>query len=403
MKADAISALDNGADSARATSRLRPADPVAIEALPPMRSSSNAWTASLGILAALATVAALAWAQDFVIPLLLGVLIAYTLYPLVAGLRLLRVPRVIGAIVVLSGLLGALGFGAYSLRGQMQAIIGGLPEAAAKMSGQIARLRVDRVGSLQTVQSAATVVEKAATQAAGGPAVPRQAATHVIVDQPKFRLDDFLWKRSLGSLGALAEAATVIVLAFFLLLSGETFKRNVVRLSEASPEGEQLTLQVMHAINGTIQKYLLMLLATNVLVALLTWLAFRVLGLENAGAWAVAAGIMHVIPYLGPALTAAAVGIAAFVQFDSMGMALLVGGASLAVAAVIGTLVTTWMAGRIADVNPAVVFIALMFWGWLWGIPGMLLSVPIVAIARVLSQHVKRLAPLGTLLGGSLK
>ncbi len=403
MKADAISALDKGAESARVIARHHPADPVAIEALSPIRVKSGAWTVSLGILAALATVAALAWAQDFVIPLLLGILIAYTLYPLVAGLKRLRVPRAIGAFVVLGGLLGALAFGTYSLRGQMQAIIGGLPEAAAKISGQLARIRVDQVGSLQTVQSAATVVEKAATQATGGPAVPRTAATHVIVDQPKFRLGDFLWKRSLGSLGALGEAATVIVLAFFLMMSGEIFERNVVRLSAASPDGERLTLQVMRAINGTIQKYLLMLLATNVLVALLTWLAFHVLGLENAGAWAVAAGTMHFIPYLGPALTAAAVGVAAFVQFDSMAMALLVGGASLAVAVVIGMLVTTWMAGRIADVNPAVVFIALMFWGWLWGIPGMLLSVPIVVIARVLSQHVKRLAPLGTLLGGTLK
>ena len=363
--------------------------------------TSDAWTVSLAVLASLASVAALAWAQDFVIPLLLGILIAYTLYPLVAGLHRLRVPRVLGAIVVLAGLLGGLAFGAYSLRGQMQAIIGGLPEAAAKMSGQIARLRVDRVGNLQTVQSAATVVERAATQATGGPALPRQAATHVIVDQPKFRLDNFLWKSSLGSLGALGEAATVIMLALFLLMSGDIFKRNVVRLSAASPDGERLTFQVMHAINGTIQKYLLMLLVTNVLVALLTWLAFHLLGLENAGAWAVAAGVMHVVPYLGPAATAAAVGVAAFVQFDSLAMALLVGGASLAVAAVIGTLVTTWMAGRIADVNPAVVFIALMFWGWLWGIPGMLLSVPIVVIARVLSQHVRRLAPLGTLLGAS--
>jgi predicted PurR-regulated permease PerM len=82
-------------------------------------------------------------------------------------------------------------------------------------------------------------------------------------------------------------------------------------------------------------------------------------------------------------------------------MALLIAGVSLVIAGVIGTLVTTWMTGRIAKLNPAVVFIALMFWGWMWGIPGMLLSVPIVVIAKVLSQHVKQLAPLGELLGAS--
>jgi predicted PurR-regulated permease PerM len=401
MTADAITVLEKHAGITCATGRYDPADPVAPEPLASLRMKNGAKSASLGVLAVLATVAALAWAQNFVIPLLLGVLIAYTLYPLVAGLKRLRVPRVLGAIVVLAGLLGGLAFGAYSLRGQMHAIVETLPDAAAKVSDQIARWRVDRVGNLQTVQSAATVVEKAATQATGGPVVSHQAATHVIVDEPKFRLDNFLWKSSLGTLGALGQAATVIVLAFFLLMSGDTFRRNVVRLTAASPDGERLTFQVMHAINGTIQKYLLMLLATNVLVALLTWLAFHALGLENAGAWAAAAGILHVVPYLGPALTAAAVGVAAFVQFDSMAVALLVAGASLAIAAVIGTLVATWMAGRIADVSPAAVFIALMFWGWLWGIPGMLLSVPIVVITRVLSLHVKRLEPLGTLLGAA--
>jgi predicted PurR-regulated permease PerM len=244
-------------------------------------------------------------------------------------------------------------------------------------------------------------VETPPTQAAGGPAAPHRAATHVIVDQPMFRLDNFLWKSSLGSLGALGQAATVIVLAFFLLIGGDAFRRNVVRLTGPTLSQEKVALRVLNDINGTIQKYLLMLLVTNLLVALLTWLAFHLLGLENAGAWAAAAGVLHIVPYLGPVVTAAAVGIAAFVQFDSIAMGLLIAGASLIIAAVIGTLVTTWMTGRIARLNPAVVFIALMFWGWMWGIPGMLLSVPIVVIAKVLSQHVKQLAPLGELLGAS--
>jgi predicted PurR-regulated permease PerM len=369
--------------------------------LPSTRMAVDVRGASLGILASLAAIAALSWAQGFVIPLLLGIVVAYTLYPLVAWLVMARIPRVIAAMVVMLGILGGLAFGAYSLRGQMQAIIESLPEAAAKVSGQIARMRVNPVGNLQTVQGAATAVEKAATQATGGPAVPHRAATHVIVDEPTFRLDNFLWKSSLGSLGTLGQAATVIVLAFFLLIGGDTFRRNVVRLTGPPFSKEKVALLVLNDINGTIQKYLFMLLTTNLLVALLTWLAFRLLGLQNAGAWAAAAGVLHIVPYLGPAVTAGAVGIAAFVQFDSIAMGLLIGGVSLVIAGVIGTLVTTWMTGRIAKLNPAVVFIALMFWGWMWGIPGMLLSVPIVVIAKVLSQHVKQLAPLGELLGAS--
>jgi predicted PurR-regulated permease PerM len=113
-----------------------------------------------------------------------------------------------------------------------------------------------------------------------------------------------------------------------------------------------------------------MLLTTNLLVALLSWIAFRWIGLENAGAWGAAAGLLHLVPYLGPCATAAATGMAAFMQFGSFAMALAAAGTSLAIATVVGTFVTTWMTGRIANLNPAVVFISLLFWGWLWGVWG---------------------------------
>ena len=142
-----------------------------------------------------------------------------------------------------------------------------------------------------------------------------------------------------------------------------------------------------------------MLLTTNLLVALLSWIAFRWIGLDNPAAWAAAAGLLHIVPYLGPGVTAVATGIAAFVQFESLTMALLVAGASLAIATVVGTFVTTWMTGRIAHMNSAAVFISLLFWGWLWGVWGMLLSIPIIVIVKVVSQHVEQLHPMAELLG----
>ena len=135
------------------------------------------------------------------------------------------------------------------------------------------------------------------------------------------------------------------------------------------------------------------------LIALLSWIAFSWIGLENAGAWAVAAGLLHVIPYLGPGVAAAATGMAAFTQSESFGMALVVAGASMAIATVVGTFVTTWMVGRIAQMNSAAVFISLLFWGWLWGVWGMLLAIPIIVIVKVVSEHVEQLQPVAELLG----
>jgi predicted PurR-regulated permease PerM len=252
---------------------------------------------------------------------------------------------------------------------------------------------------MQKMQDAATAVEKATTQAAGGAVAPRQPATRVIVEQPTFKLGSFLWGTSMDALGAIVQAAMVVFLVFFLLLGGDTFKRKLVRLTGPSLSRRKITVHILDDINGSIQKYMFMLLATNLLVALLTWIAFRWIGLENAGAWAAAAGLLHIVPYLGPGITAAATGMAAFMQFDSFAMALLVGGASMAIATVVGTFVTTWMTGRIASMNSAAVFISLLFWGWLWGIWGMLLSIPMIVIVKVVSQHVEQLHPVAELLG----
>jgi len=361
--------------------------------LPASRPAVDAQGLALGVLAALTSVYALWWARAFAIPLLLGIVISYTLYPLVAWLEALKITRALGTVIVMASMMSALAFGMYSLRGQMQTIIGQLPEAATKLSAGLA--------GMQKMQSAATQVEKAATQAAGGPAAPRQAATHVIVDQPNFKLRTFLWQSSMDTLGALSQAAMVIFLVFFLLLGGDRFKRNLVRLTGPSLSRKKITVHILNDINHSIQKYLLMLFTTNLLVGLLSWIVFRWLGLENAGAWAAAAGLLHIVPYLGPAVAAVATAMPAFIQFESLGMAVLVGGASLAIATVIGTFVTTWMTGRIANLNSAAVFISLMFWGWLWGVWGMLLSIPIVVIVKVVSQHVEQLHPIAELLGDS--
>ena len=370
----------------------------ALVTLPPTRLSVDARGLALGILAVLAPIFALSWAQAFLVPLLLGIIISYTLNPLVVWLEAVKVPRALGSIVVMAGMIGALVLGTYALRGQMQTIVAQLPEAATKLADGLARMRTMQTGNLKTMQDAATKVEAATNQAAGG-TVPRQPATHVIVDRPQFKLSNFLWESSMGALGAMGQATMVVFLIFFLLLGGDTFKRKLVRITGPSLSKRKITVHILDDINASIQKYMLMLLTTNLLVALLTWAALRWIGLDNAGAWAVLAGLLHIVPYLGPGVTAIAAGMAAFMQFESFAMALLVAGASLAIATVVGTFVTTWMTGRIANMNPAAVFISLLFWGWLWGVWGMLLSIPIIVIVKVIAQHVEQLHPLAELLG----
>ena len=365
--------------------------------LPATRIAVDARGLALGVLATLATAFALSWAQAFLVPLLLGVVITYTLSPVVDWLERWRIPRIVGTVFVMAIVAVALALSAYSLRGQLQTIIEQLPIATAKLSVSLAQLRTSQRGNLQKIQSAATDMESATTNAVGGSA--RQPATRVIVEPSRFKLNDFLWEGSIGAIAMAGQAAMVVFLVFFLLLGGDMFKRKLVRLAGPTLSKRRITVTILDDINGSIQKYMLMLVATNLLVILLSWLVFHFIGLDNAGAWAVAAGLLHVVPYLGPAVAAGATAMAAFMQFDSAAMALLAGGASLAIATLVGTVVTTWMTGRIAHMNAAAVFISLLFWGWLWGIWGMLLSIPIIVITKVVAQHIEPLHPLAELLG----
>jgi predicted PurR-regulated permease PerM len=191
----------------------------------------------------------------------------------------------------------------------------------------------------------------------------------------------------------------VLLLTYFLLASGAHFRRKLLQLVGPSLTRKKDAVRILDEIDTQVQRYLLAILASNALLALCTWLAFLWLGVEQAGAWGVAAGVLHFIPYLGPALIVIASGVAAFLQTGSLLFAFTVAAVSMAVAGVIGFAFLTWLQSRFARVNTAVLFIALLFFGWLWGVWGLLLGAPIVAIAKVVFDRVESLKPAGEMLG----
>ncbi|WP_092400565.1 AI-2E family transporter [Collimonas sp. OK412] len=361
--------------------------------------STNVRNLCLRVLTVLALVFALQWAQSFLIPLVFGIFIAYTLNPLVASLERIRIPRLIGTCIVMATLLLGLVQVAYSLRGEFQSIVERLPTAAHQLARSMASIQARTQGqasTIQKMQAAANEIQTAAGQAAGVKPDPKRQASPA---PPSFQLGEWLWTSSMGAMLFLGQVVMVIFLVFFLLLSGDTFKRKLVKLTGPSLSNKKIAVNILFDINTSIQSYMFMLLVTNGLLAVLMWIAFRLIGLENAGAWAVAGGFLHVIPYFGPLLIAVATGLTAFMQFESFSMLLLVSATTLAIATLIGTFVTTWMIGRIAKMNAAAVFIGLLFWGWLWGVWGMLLGIPIIVIVKVIAKHVDRMHPVAELLG----
>jgi predicted PurR-regulated permease PerM len=341
---------------------------------------------------------ALQWAEKFFIPLLLGIIIAYTLNPLVVWLERIKIPRAVGSTMVMLAVLGGIAFVTIPLCGQIETILEQLPEAASKLSGALRGMGKGQANTMQKVQAAAREIEQATSQATDIHSTPKQAATHIVIDQPGLKLGDFLMAGSMGAVGFISESIMVLILVFFLLLSGDTFKHKLVRLTGPGLSDKKITVHILDDINLSIQSYMFTLLTANVLLALMTWTTFYWIGLDNAGGWAIAAGVLHVIPYLGPGLIAVASGMAAFMQFESFLMALVVALSSLAIATFVGIFVLTWMTGKSAKMNAVAIFIALLFWGWLWGAWGVLLAIPILGIVKVVSERIEELQPLAELL-----
>lgn len=349
---------------------------------------------ALVTLAVLASLFALRAASQFAVPLVLGVLLAYAFDPFVSLLARRHVPRPIGALVVLALVLTVCVSTLWMLRFQAQAIVDQVPEVVRK-----ATRAADAFGpgmGFENLQRAVSALQKATDQATGNVAT---RGTVVVVQQPSMQVKDLFVSGGLNALELAGQLVMVVFLVYFILIAGDTFKRKFVKIAGRTLSEKKITVQMFETINLSIQRYLAVLLVTNVTLAALTWASFRIVGLDNAGTWGIVAGVLHVVPYFGPILVAAATGVAALVQFGSIGMALLVGGLSLLIATIVGLLLTTWMAGRIARMNTVAVFVGLLLFGWLWGVWGVLLSVPLVVIIKVVCDHVESLKPMAELLG----
>ncbi|MDO8595255.1 MAG: AI-2E family transporter [Sulfuricaulis sp.] len=351
---------------------------------------------ALGVLAVIALVAALYLARAFFVPLLIGILASYTLSPVVDWLKVNRVPRPAAAALVLAVLVGSLSWIAYSLSDDAAAVIEKLPEAARKLRENLSAARSGGPTALQNMQEAANQIQGAATDAGEKPGAHEIA---VKLSEPTAWLRNYALAQSALLFTVAAQAPIVLLLTYFLLASGTHFRRKLVGFVGPSLTHKKDAVLILEEIDVQVQRYLLAMLMSNALVAGCTWLAFEALGLEQAGVWGIAAGVLHFIPYLGPALIAIASGVAAFLQFGSLLNALAIASVSLLVAGSIGFIFMTWLQSRFARVNAAVLFIALLFFGWLWGVWGLLLGAPLVAIAKVICDRVEALKPAGELLG----
>ena len=249
----------------------------------------NVRNASMVLIAVLVTVFILSWAKAVFIPVLLGVMASYALTPIVDRLQQWRIPRVLAAAVLLSAIVGSLGWTAYRLGDDAIAVLESLPEVAHKFREVIRAREGSGTGSVSTmgkVQEAATEFEKAADGATTKNAAAARGVTKVQIEKPKFNVQDYVVSGTLEVVAFIGQATVVFFLTFFLLASGNTFRRKLVSVAGSSFSEKKLTVQALDEIAAQIQRYLLVQVFTSLLVAVATWCVFLLMGVEHAAAWA---------------------------------------------------------------------------------------------------------------------
>jgi predicted PurR-regulated permease PerM len=366
------------------------------EVYPTVRISSVALT----VVAVVGVIVILKYAEPVLIPIVIGVLISYVLAPLVDSLERRGVSRWIGAALVITLLCGGLGYSGYKLAPQILSIVDDMPTATRRLleRSKLSRVRQRDEGALEKMHRAATEIDAAAA-AAAAPTPTQPGVTRVQIVDPAFRATDYLWTGGKNVLGFLGQFSMVLFLVFFLLVSGDLFKRKLVKIAGPTLTKKKVSVQIMDDINQQISGFLRVQVLTSALVGGLTSLALWGFGLRQYIIWGIFAGVFNSIPYLGPMIVAGALGVVAFMQFDNLATTGYICAVTFAITALEGWLLTPALMSRTAQMNPVAIFIGLLFWSWVWGVWGTILAVPLMMMGKAICDRVEDLHSVGELLG----
>jgi predicted PurR-regulated permease PerM len=340
---------------------------------------------SLSILMILAIGGMLYIARAVIMPIVLALLLSFLLSPLVRGLARLRLPEPVGAAVVLLTIVGMLALGSYGLWEPATRWFQRLPQSISQLEVKMRSVKQ----SVEDFSQATQKVEKI-TKMEGGAASPtlkvevqRPSLTGTVLNQ---------------TLGLAATVGAVTILLYFLLASGDLFLLKLVRILPRLAD-KKIAVTIVHEVQHDISYYLLTITLINAGLGTAVGLAMFGLGMPNPLLWGVMAAVFNFIPYLGAVASMIILTIVAVLTFDDLGRALLVPSVFILLTAMEGSFITPTIVGHRLTLNPVAIFIWLTIWGWLWGVPGMLLAVPLLAALKIVCDHVRPLNPIGEFLG----
>ncbi len=378
VRAAPVLAADESGSDSNAAAAASAAAAAAVEAVAERvtaRGSAQAARIATILLAVIAGGAVLSLAREVFFPIVAAALLSMLLSPIVAQIERLRLPRIAASLVVILCVVGLLFLAIDAL---LEPLARALDQVPA-MEGLVRRtLRVARY------TMGAPFAEWVAARFEEWTAAGKGAASAVLFSR--------LLTASLG-------VATVLVLAFFLLASGDLFLQKLIRVIPRIRDKVN-ALKIVRTVQEEVSRYLLTVTMINSALGIVVGGVCWYLGLPNAILWGTVVGVLNFVPYVGPFVSLCLLTTASAAHFSNLADILLVPIAFSGITIIEGQFLTPMIVGHRVELNPVVVFVGLLFWFWLWGIPGMIVAIPILIIAKVWAQHTEAMAGWAEFLGG---
>ena len=325
------------------------------------------------------------FARAFLLPIVVALFFYFLLLPLIKALKQLHIPEAAGAAVTILACLGLIGYGAYRLTEPATEWLAKVPQSVQHIERKLRPLQQ----SVQGVSEATKQVEKMTQMAE-----EKTLQQTVQVNMGRRNLADLMLNTTSSFVAGLF---AMLILLYFLLASGELFLLKLVKILP-SLHDKKVAVTIVHQLEHDISVYLLTVTIINTALGAATSLAMILLGMPNPVLWGVVAGLLNFVPYVSAVITTTLLGLVAFLTIDSLGRAFLVPVVYVVLNCLEGFVITPLVHSRHFTLNPVAIIIWLAFWGWLWGIAGTLLAVPMLVTLKILCDHFTSLAPLSEFL-----
>ena len=320
--------------------------------------------------------------RALLLPLVLALLLSYLLRPMVRAAARFHVPPPLSAAVILLSVFGLVGYGVSFLAAPAADWLEKAPYSLQRFQSKLVPLQ----GPMQNVAKASGEIDKMTTTDAQQAKPSIEVKRHPISDALVLRTPEFV-----------ASTVMLVILLYFLLAYDGVFLTKLIKLLPTLSDKKR-AVSIANEIESNVSRYLLTVTMINVGLGFAVGTAAGFLGLPNPAMWGAMVAVLNFVPYLGALTGIVCMTLGAILSFDSLGYAFVFPAVYLLFATLEGNFITPWVMGKSLTLNPVMVLLSLSFWGWLWGVPGIILAVPILAAFKIFCAHIKPIEPIAEFL-----